>query len=87
MLGGTLFHRSPRVVLENQLRGVLASWFSFLASMILVLMSNNIGLLWVAMETTTLASALLVSLRPDAADPCGVVISDDLLCWHRYGPA
>ncbi|HQL58188.1 MAG TPA: proton-conducting transporter membrane subunit [Myxococcota bacterium] len=44
-----------------------ASWFSFLASMILVLMSNNIGLLWVAMETTTLASALLVSLRPDAA--------------------
>jgi hydrogenase-4 component F len=42
-----------------------ASWFGFLASMILVLVSNNVGLLWVAMETTTLASALLVCLEFD----------------------
>lgn len=44
-----------------------AAWFAFLASMILVLVSGNIGLLWVAMETTTLASALLVCLEFDAA--------------------
>lgn len=43
-----------------------AAWFAFLASMNLVLVANNIGLLWVAMETTTLASALLVCLEPDA---------------------
>lgn len=43
-----------------------AAWFAFLASMNLVLIANNIGLLWVAMETTTLASALLVCLEPDA---------------------
>ncbi len=43
-----------------------AAWFGFLASMNLVLIANNIGLLWVAMETTTLASALLVCLEPDA---------------------
>lgn len=42
------------------------AWFGFLASMVLVLISNNVGLLWVAMETTTLASALLVCLEFDA---------------------
>jgi len=42
-----------------------AAWFGFLASMILVLVSNNVGMLWVAMETTTLASALLVCLDFD----------------------
>ena len=37
-------------------------WFLFLASMLLTLCSNNLGLMWVGMEATTVASALLVCL-------------------------
>ncbi len=44
-----------------------ACWFAFLGSMVLVLTANNLGLLWVAMEATTLASALLVCLELDRA--------------------
>ncbi|HEY3351935.1 MAG TPA: proton-conducting transporter membrane subunit [Polyangia bacterium] len=41
-------------------------WFGFLASMVLVLLANNLGLMWVAMEATTVASALLICLEFDA---------------------
>jgi len=41
-------------------------WFAFLASMVLVLLANNLGLMWVAMEATTVASALLICLDFDA---------------------
>ena len=37
-------------------------WFLFLGSMLLTLVSNNLGLMWVGMEATTIASALLVCL-------------------------
>jgi hydrogenase-4 component F len=42
-----------------------ATWFAFLASMVLVLTTNNIGLMWVGMEATTLASVLLICLDLD----------------------
>lgn len=40
-------------------------WFSFLTSMLLVLTANNLGLMWVGMEATTIASAVLVCLEFD----------------------
>src|SRR5207244_1579995 len=36
-----------------------------LAAMMLVLMSNNLGIMWVGMEATTLLSAFLISLYPN----------------------
>ena len=41
-----------------------ALWLGSLAAMILVLVSNNIGIMWVGMEATTLLSAFLISLHP-----------------------
>ncbi len=41
------------------------AWFGFLASMTLMLVANNIALMWIAMEGTTLASAVLVCLEFD----------------------
>ena len=38
-------------------------WNLFLFTMILVLVSNNMGVLWVALEATTLASAFLILTR------------------------
>lgn len=38
-------------------------WFTFLTSMVLVLISNNLGVLWAAMEATTLASTFLISIQ------------------------
>ncbi|MDD4072156.1 MAG: proton-conducting transporter membrane subunit [Desulfobacterales bacterium] len=35
-------------------------WFASLAAMSLVLVSNNLGLMWVGMETTTLVTAFLI---------------------------
>jgi len=39
-----------------------ALWLGSLAAMTLVLVSNNIGIMWVGMEATTLLSAFLISL-------------------------
>lgn len=39
-------------------------WLGSLAAMMLVLVSNNIGIMWVGMEATTLLSAFLISLHP-----------------------
>ena len=42
-----------------------ALWLGSLAAMLLVLMSNNLGIMWVGMEATTLLSAFLISLYPN----------------------
>src|SRR5437762_7320315 len=41
-----------------------ALWLGSLAAMLLVLTSNNLGIMWVGMEATTLLSAFLISLYP-----------------------
>jgi len=41
-----------------------ALWLGSLAAMMLVLVSNNLGIMWVGMEATTLLSAFLISLYP-----------------------
>jgi hydrogenase-4 component F len=43
--------------------GVL--WLGSLAAMMLVLVSNNLGIMWVGMEATTLLTAFLISLHPN----------------------
>ncbi len=42
-------------------------WFASLAAMTLVLVSNNLGVMWVGMETTTLVTAFLICIRKDKA--------------------
>lgn len=42
-----------------------ALWLGSLAAMMLVLVSNNLGIMWVGMEATTLLSAFLISLYPN----------------------
>ena len=41
-----------------------APWLGSLAMMMLVLVSNNLGIMWVGMEGTTLLTAFLISLYP-----------------------
>src|SRR5438034_2872583 len=41
-----------------------ALWLGSLSAMLLVLVSNNLGIMWVGMEATTLLSAFLISLYP-----------------------
>ncbi|NOY91289.1 MAG: hydrogenase 4 subunit F [Deltaproteobacteria bacterium] len=43
-----------------------ALWLAGLSAMLLVLVSNNLGLMWVGMETTTLVTAYLVAMHGDA---------------------
>ena len=40
-------------------------WFASLAAMTLVLVSNNLGIMWVGMETTTLVTAFLICTHAD----------------------
>ncbi|HWB49524.1 MAG TPA: proton-conducting transporter membrane subunit [Stellaceae bacterium] len=42
-----------------------ALWLGSLAAMALVLVSNNLGVMWVGMEATTLLTAFLISLHPN----------------------
>ena len=42
-----------------------ALWLGSLAAMVLVLVSNNLGVMWVGMEATTLLTAFLISLHPN----------------------
>lgn len=44
-------------------RSYIVLWNLFLFTMVLVLLSNNMGLMWVALEATTLASAFLILTR------------------------
>ena len=75
-----------------------AMYQGFIFAMLLALMSNNLGLLWVAMEAATLATVLLVSLyrTPESIEAawkyfilCGVGIAQALfgtvpICATRY---
>lgn len=51
----------------NQARRFGGLWFLFLAAILFTLITNNIGLMWVGLEATTVFSALLVGLRRDEA--------------------
>ena len=51
-----------------------ALWLGALTAMMLVLVSNNLGIMWVGMEATTLLTAFLISLlseRAVASRRCG----------------
>ena len=69
---------------DRRLRLYYAMYQGFMLAMYLVLTTNNMGLLWVAMEGATLATVLLVSLyrTPEAVEAawkyfilCGVGIA------------
>lgn len=71
----------------KMLRFYNAAYQAFMFSMYLVLTTNNMGMLWVAMEAATLATVLLVSLyrTPEAVEAawkyfilCGVGIAQAL---------
>jgi hydrogenase-4 component F len=71
----------------NRLRLYHAMYQGFMLAMFLVLTTNNLGLLWVAMEGATLATVLLVSLyrTPESIEAawkyfilCGVGIAEAL---------
>ncbi|MGR9116851.1 MAG: hydrogenase 4 subunit F [Gammaproteobacteria bacterium] len=71
----------------KKLRFYYAGYQSFMFAMFLVLTTNNMGILWVAMEGATLATVLLVSLyrTPEAVEAawkyfilCGVGIAQAL---------
>lgn len=48
---------------RGQARRFGALWLGTLAAMALVLISNNLGIMWVGMEATTLLTAFLISLH------------------------
>lgn len=48
-------------------RKYLILWHLFLLTLVLVLMSNNMGLMWVALEASTLSSAFLILTRGSRA--------------------
>jgi hydrogenase-4 component F len=71
----------------NQMRLYHAMYQGFMFAMLLALTTNNLGLLWVAMEAATLATVLLVSLyrTPESIEAawkyfilCGVGIAQAL---------
>jgi len=55
---------------SRTIRRFAALWFGSLAAMILVLLSNNLGMMWVGIEATTLLTAFLICthLTPDALE-------------------
>ena len=54
---------SGRVMALAEARRFGALWFGALAAMMLVLLSNNLGILWVGVEATTLVTAFLICLH------------------------
>jgi len=48
----------------REARRFAALWLGSQTSMTLILVSNNLGLMWVGMESTTLLTAFLISLHP-----------------------
>ena len=71
----------------HRMRLYYVMYQAFLLAMLLALMSNNLGVLWVAMEAATLATVLLVSLyrTPESIEAawkyfilCGVGIAQAL---------
>jgi len=47
----------------RQLRTFVALWFGALSAMTLVLVSNNLGMMWVGIEATTLLTAFLIAVH------------------------
>ncbi|HBB39983.1 MAG: hydrogenase [Nitrospirae bacterium CG18_big_fil_WC_8_21_14_2_50_70_55] len=64
----SLVYFSPRgdghPLAPHPARRFAALWLGAQAAMTLLLVSNNLGLMWVGMESTTLLTAFLVSLHP-----------------------
>lgn len=74
-------------VTQNRMRLYHASYQGFIFTMLLALSTNNLGILWVALEGATLATVMLVSLyrTPEAIEAawkyfiiCGVGIAQAL---------
>lgn len=59
---GYLFGGSDLVIPLVKLRRYALFFHLFLMSMLLVVLSNNLGIMWIAIEGTTLASAFLVNV-------------------------
>src|SRR5215475_12536194 len=57
--------RDPRELSLPVARRFGALWLGSLAAMILVLVSDNLGIMWVGMEATTLLTAFLISFHRD----------------------
>lgn len=56
------YQREEAVLGPGRLEGYHVLFHAFLLAMLLVPISNNLGIMWMAVEATTLASALLVAL-------------------------
>lgn len=56
------YQREEAVLGGHPLEGYYVLFHAFLLAMLLVPISNNLGIMWMAVEATTLASALLVAL-------------------------
>ena len=59
---GYLFKEGPEELSPGQLRRYSFFFHIFLFTMLLTVMSNNLGLMWIAIEATTLASTFLVNV-------------------------
>lgn len=55
----------PHAFSQGAARRFGALWLGSLAAMVLVLVSNNLGIMWVGMEATTLLTAFLISFHRD----------------------
>ncbi|MGI8824964.1 MAG: hydrogenase 4 subunit F [Chloroflexota bacterium] len=56
------YQKTETVLGPRPLEGYYVLYHAFLIAMLLVPISNNLGIMWMAVEATTLASALLVAL-------------------------
>ena len=71
-------------VAQRGLRQYAGLWCGALAAMTLSLISNNLGIMWVGIEATTLLTAFLICIPKEARFPRGdVEIPDDLLSRGR----
>ena len=59
---GYLFKEGPAELSLGRLRRYAFFFFIFLFTMLVTVLSNNLGLMWIAIEATTLASAFLVNV-------------------------
>jgi hydrogenase-4 component F len=57
-------HEAADVFTRTVARRFGALWLGTQGAMLLVLLSNNLGIMWVGMEATTLLTAFLISLHP-----------------------
>jgi hydrogenase-4 component F len=57
------FRKEEQDGFSHQIRRFYGLWYLFSFTLTLVLLSNNMGLLWVAIEGTTLASAFLILIK------------------------